>query len=924
MENSLMKLSTVVVRVVLFAVLGVGVSSGVAMAAAPLAGTVISNQAAATYTDGSSIQRIATSNTVTTIVQQVSALTLTANQTQTAGVGAPVNFPHTLTNTGNGPDSYNLTATPVATGVLSTPTYYIDANCDGVADNGTAITSINNVAAGAAVCFVATTAVSGTAAAGSTGTISVTATSTLAGAVVSASNTDTVTVTAQAVINVTKAISVSSGAPGARVTFTLTYTNTGNVAATNVVLADFLPTGVAPAGMTYVAGSALLNGVAVSDALDADAFDYNGSVANRLTAIIPTVAANSSGRLVFDATVNVGTPPGTLINQARYCFNDGGAVIQPVTSCTTPNTATSPTAGSGTPTNPTSFTVLQTGAVATNASPTDMTIGGGAAGDVVTIGSATQGATVTFNDYVHNPGNGTDTYNVVLSGSTFPAGTTFLLFKSDGVTPLTDTNAIPDGVVDTGPVVGGGSYLVVVKAMLPAGVSGTNAGYTNVLTATSTFDPTKSDPVTNKLTTITANQVDLTNGAPALPAGVGQATVAQGLGAGPSTPTGAYVGGVYSATSSVNPGASATFPLFITNTSGVPDNYGLSATALPTGWTIAYFVDGGVGNCSTLGAVFTNTGMLAPAANQLVCAVVTTIPTATPGANPITFTVLSPSSGASDTKAEVVTVNTVRSITLTPPNAGQVFPGGSIVYSHTLTNNGNVIEGSAAGASPTSAVSTITLTDPMTGATAGWANIVYWDSNNNGILDATDLVVTGVALNTVAGFTGLTPGASIRLFTKVFSSAGAVMGDVNSATLTATTSGIVVPVTALDITTVIAGKVDLFKTQALDANCDGIADTAFSAAAIGTTPTPNAGAIPGACLMYRITATNNGVALVSSVVVSDATPANTTYFATPAAATTLGTIAAPGNGAVGTVSATLGTLNPAQAATISFSVKINP
>ncbi len=887
-----------VVRNTLAAVALTGLGMGSAMAAAPLAGTTIGNQAAATYTDASAITRTATSNTVTTIVQQVAALTLTASQSQSAAPGAPVNFPHTITNNGNGTDSFNLTSTANAgTMTLPNPVFYIDANCNGVADNATAITSITGVAPGATACFIAvsTAPVAGTS--GQNDSFAVVATSALT-AGVTQSNTDTVTITAQAVVNVTKAVSLSSGPTGTTVTYTLTYTNTGNAAATSVILSDVLP-----AGMNYVAGTAKLNGSAVTDTVDGDAFDYNVA-ATRALAVVPTVAAGQSGQLSFDAIVANGTLPGPLNNQARYCYNDGLAV-QPVTTCTATNASTSPTAGSGNPTNAASFNVLQTAAVAANESLTNTTIGG--VTDTVTVASASQGATVVFNDYVHNNGNGVDTFNLSLTPSSFPTGTTFLLFKSDGVTPLTDTNAIPDGVVDTGPVPAGTAYLVVVKAVLPSGVSGGGA-YANVLTAKSSFNPAQSDTVNNSLTTIAANSVDLTNGAP-----VATATLAQGLGANTGTATPV----------AVNPGSKATYPLYVNNTSGIADTYSMSSTALPTGWTVEYFADNSGGACTTLGGTVTNTGIITAGANKVVCAVVTTPSNATPGTTPVTFTVRSPTTGAQDTKAESVSINTVRSVTLNPPNAGQVFPSGSVVYTHILTNNGNVIEADGTN-------STVTLTAPTSGMTAGWNNIVYLDNGGTpGALDPTDTVVSGATLPV-----SLAPGASVRLFVKVLAPASSAAGDINTSSLTATTANVAyittVPpaVVAADTTTVIVGQVTLSKTQALDALCDGVADTAFSNASI------SAGAIPGACVMYQITATNVGTANVSSVVVSDATPANTTYKSyaaatgtAPAAATSVGTVAtAPvaADGLAATITATVGTLTPGQSALISFAVRINP
>jgi uncharacterized repeat protein (TIGR01451 family) len=912
-----------------------GFGMGSALAATPLAGTTIGNQAAATYTDASLTPRTATSNTVTTIVQQVAGFTLTASQTKSASAGSSVNFPHTILNTGNGTDSFALTnGTATGTPALTAQTYYIDANCDGIADNATPITSISGVLPGASACFVAVTSVPVTNT--TTGTIVVNAASGYTPAV-TATNTDTVNVTTQAVINVTKSISQPSGLPGTTpVTYTLTFTNTGNAAATNVILADFLP-----ANATYVAGTAKLNGAGIADSATAadgtagHVFDFGVTLAGRATAIISSVAAGQSGTLAFSVTMGQATapvtPPSVISNQARYCYNDGVAV-QPVTTCTTANVETSATAGSGAPTNTANFTVLQLGAVAANADAVSILAGGVTPTfDTVTVASATQGATVTFTDYIHNNGNGMDTFNITLASGNFPAGTTFLLFKSDGVTPLTDTNSIPDGIVDTGPMAAGAAYAVVVKATLSSSATGGGA-YTAVLTATSTFDPTKSDPVNDVLTTIAPNTVDLTTGFPVGTIATPTATAgAQGFGAGPSLAS--VTGG-----NPVNPGGTVTYPLFINNTSPVADTYAITTTAaLPAGWSVAYYADASAGACTTLGATVTNTGVIngvtgGVSANKVVCAVVTVAATGTtsyPGTNNITFQALSPTTGAIDTKLETVKVNTVRSITLTPPNSGQVFPSGSVTYAHILTNNGNVTEAAA--------TSTITMTDPLSGVTTGWNNVIYWDANNNGILDASDPIVSGTTLNALAGATtdgvavaiggGLLPGKSIRLFVKVLAPGSAAAGDIDTSSLTATTTGLVntiaAPgvVVAADTTTVIVGQVLMTKTQALDTGCTGLAGPyTYSTASITT------GAVPGSCVLYQITATNVGTADVTTVIVSDATPANTTYKVggVSTAATTVGSITAPGDGTAGTISATVGTLAPAASAVITFGVKINP
>jgi hypothetical protein len=59
-------------------------------------------------------------------------------------------------------------------------------------------------------------------------------------------------------------------------------------------------------------------------------------------------------------------------------------------------------------------------------------------------------------------------------------------------------------------------------------------------------------------------------------------------------------------------------------------------------------------------------------------------------------------------------------------------------------------------------------------------------------------------------------------------------------------------------------------------------------------------------------------------VVSDATPANTTYSASIPASTDVGSVTTPPPGAAGTITANIPALAPGQTATIVLGIRLNP
>jgi uncharacterized repeat protein (TIGR01451 family) len=895
--------------------------------AAPAAGTVISNQATATYNDAGGAPRTATSNLVTTTVSQVKTFTLTANGARTAAPGQTVYYPHTITNTGNGGDTYALNP-PTSTNFAGpgaphgSLAYYIDANGDGVPDNATPITTSGALAAGGIFRFVVAGTVPGGAASGNTANIGVSVTDTNA-TPTTLTNTDTTTV-ANSVIVVTKALSSNSGpSPAGPITVTLSYTNSGTASATNVQLTDVLP-----AGMTYVAASgrwSVSGATVLTDANDgieqAGSFppgiDYRSS-GGTVTAIIPSVGQGVSGTLTFSVNINANLAAQTINNTAQF------------------QTATQVSSN----TNTASYQVLQAAAVVANGSPSSsVNFPTAGSGEPVTVPSAAAGSTFSFNNYIWNRGNGTDTFDITIQSNNFPAGTSVTLLQQDGVTSL--VNSSGSGAPDTGPVPGVGqscaapfvsdgtycAYRVVVRVTLPS--SGSGGPYSITKRATSVFNNTVSDDVTDTLTLIAANTVDVTNNsarADSTPPGTANAGNAATTGFGT---TGASVITTNVVTPSTSGTTATRFQLWVNNTGLVSDSFNLASTfaatsaggvtppTLPTGWSVVFRSDAGAGNCSTVGGTLTTTGALAAGANRLICAEVTIPATTSGGAIPgnydLDFTVTSSTNPAVfDSKRDRVTVNTARAITISPNNTQQTFPGGSVTYTHTITNSGN--------AADTANFTAGCLSDSR--APQGWTSTAYIDANANGLLD----VGTDTLIACGATSLPLNVGESRSLFVRVFAPGSATGADPANNTVITATFG-VATTSATDSTSVTDGLL-LLKEQTLVSCAVAGPHAGYTTAAIGAGP----GTAPGQCIAYRITGTNSTAGTITAVAISDIVPPNTKmHFACSGNGSATPTVI-PGSMAggsaadnsTGTVIANVGPLTSTQSAVLYFCVRIDP
>ena len=885
-----------------------------AHAAAPAAGTNISNIASASYTDSTGNTKTVSSNIVTTTVLPVASFTLIADRTANANANNQVSLSHTLTNTGNGSDTFTVSVADVAASAnadqydFSNLKVYLDSNKDGTPDSQTPVTSVT-LAAGESVNLIvqATTPTTGAGggalSAGDLGKLTITAQSTL-DSTLTATNTDTVKITNGAVISVIKSASVTAidatqaSATAREVEYKLVYQNTGNTTATAVTVTDLLP-----AGLTYVAGSAKLAGVTQTDSVDADGYKFvettSGSGKGTVTLTIPTLAPNTTGTLTFKVRVDKDTPAGVIRNTA-YVDPDG------------------PSGPEGdTPSNSNDVNILSIKKGTINDNQGDAYADGEATSattkdNQIVIDSIKQGEVAEFSAtgqggepiVIHNTGNVSEEFTVSVDKGDpqtvgLPAGSIVTLYQADGVTPFISTGSIPSG----------GTYNLVAKVTLPASYS-TSSAIKAILTTSPKSDATKTDKLDLVISQVTPATVDLHNGNGSDTTG----TVAGASG----KDTGLDID-----VRSTKPNQAVNFPLQVDNSGVTGDNFNLGidpAHALPAGWDVKFYVADGSGNPT--GAPLTNTGNINGGSNIKLVAVVTPPANAPAGDQQVYFKVSSPATGLSDVMVDKVTVQADRKLSLQNDRIGQVAPGGTVVYKHTLTNTGNIDEGATTGSLP------FTLTNDQSGN--GWVTSLFIDVNNDGNIDAGDTLVTG-DLATATG--AIARNASVNFLIKVQAPSNATAGTPSSVvfTINRTTVGGIThsSISNTDLTTVTEGQVRLVKEQVLVNCATGMG---------GTYAQTTVSAKPGECVKYRITATNEGNANVKNLVISDNTPSYTTLKAISGVSPKVSTNAAlsstsiTADGATGKVEAEMkettandgkDILVPTASATLEFVIKVN-
>ena len=322
--------SRVATRAFALVTLGAVVLPGAAHATGVTAGTLIQNTASATYTSGASGGTV-NSNTVTIKVDELLNVAV-AGLTTTPAVAGQSNavLEYSITNTGNGPEAFKLTANPAVSGNgfdATVQSVVIDSNGNGTYDPGvdqvlaTGAATPLIAADGSLKVFVIVSLPAG-ATDGQTSKVQLTADAAtgtgtpgtvfagqgdgggdavVGSSTASANATDNLIASLASVALTKSALIVdpfggSQPVPGAVVTYTLTASVSGTGQATALHVTDIIPTGT-----TYQPGTLSLDAGALTDPADIDAGQASAS---GVDVNLGTVNGGTSKIVKFNVKIN--------------------------------------------------------------------------------------------------------------------------------------------------------------------------------------------------------------------------------------------------------------------------------------------------------------------------------------------------------------------------------------------------------------------------------------------------------------------------------------------------------------------------------------------------------------------------------------------------------------------------------------------
>lgn len=359
-------------------------------------------------------------------------------------------------------------------------------------------------------------------------------------------------------------------------------------------------------------------------------------------------------------------------------------------------------------------------------------------------------------------------------------------------------------------------------------------------------------------------------------------------------------------------GSVGAYSLLVNNTLGTAPTSGIVTVVdtLPAGLSYTAAGSGGTGwTCSASGQVVTCTSSAVIAAGAASASPITiNVSVAATAVPSVTNSAAvsgggEPAANAGNNSAFDATVVVMAAQNTFQPDGTQTaLPGTTVFYPHTFN-------ASLAG---TVAFSTTNVTAP---AVAGWSNVIYRDSNCNGVLDGAEgNAPQATSISVIAG-------DSVCIVIKEFVPASAPYSASDVITVTATfapVSGPVVTYTRTDTTTVgNPGGAGL-----------SLSKTVRNVTTSGSAGTANA-AKPGETLEYTIAYSNASADPLATIVIHDATPAFTAFVSAacgaplPANVTACNVTTQPAGGAAGGIVWTLtGSLAPTQAGTVVFRVTL--
>jgi uncharacterized repeat protein (TIGR01451 family) len=231
--------------------------------------------------------------------------------------------------------------------------------------------------------------------------------------------------------------------------------------------------------------------------------------------------------------------------------------------------------------------------------------------------------------------------------------------------------------------------------------------------------------------------------------------------------------------------------------------------------------------------------------------------------------------------------------TLNTDGLQTALPGTTVNYTHAFV----------AGSSGVVTFATTAVSAP---SLVGWSEVIYRDTNCNGLID--------VGEPTVSAAIGVVAGEQVCLIVKEFVPGAAPVGAQNIVTLTAN----FVYTNAVPALSAILSRTDT--TTVGNSTSSGLRLIKS---------VNQATALPGATLIYTITYKNESTGPLSTLLINDATPAFTTFLSAtcgpiPANLTGCSVTTSPAVGALGSIIWTFtGTLAPTAQGTVTFSVQVN-